>query len=933
VNLAELLALLNDRSVGLSARNGELLVQGSKQALTEGGLLALLREHKAALISLIESGAYVGPRSAAVDVPPNLIPGDCTLIEPAMLTLVRLTPQEIERIVDAVPGGAANVQDIYPLAPLQEGILFHHLMARAGDPYLLRSLAAFDSRARLEDYLKALRAVIQRHDILRTAVLWEGLAEPVQVVWRAAPFVIEEVNLDGAAGGIAQQLRLRFDPRRYRLDLREAPLLRVFIAEDRANARWVMLLLFHHLAIDHTAVEVMQREIQAHVLGEGAKLPVPLPFRNFVAQARLGVSRQEHEAYFRKLLGEVEEPTAPFGLTDVQGDGSGITEARQAVDPRLARRLRERARTLGVSAASIFHLAYARVLARTSGQDDVVFGTVLFGRMQGGEGAERVLGLFINTLPVRVRLDEAGVEESVKSIHAQLVQLLRHEHASLALAQRASRVAAPAPLFSSLLNYRHSAAAAQAPTADALRAWEGVRSLGGEERSNYPLALSVDDLGEGFGLKAQSQSPIDPQRICGYMHRALEELVGALEKVPAAPLHSLDILPESERRQVLVEWNATDGGFSAEVPVHELFEAQAARNPHVVALDFEGETVTYEQLNARANRLARHLLGNGVVPQTFVGVCMERGIDLITSVLAILKAGAVYVPLDPAYPEARLRFMLQDSGLEIVLTHARLAESLSGHSARTIQVDLDSPAIAGQRPENLDAEVTPDSLAYLIYTSGSTGNPKGALLPHRGLCNVAREQSRLFGVGPGDRVLQFSSPNFDASIFEIVMALATGATLVLAGRDELQPGPPLSRLLRERRISILTIPPSSLGALDPEPLPDLRIINVAGEPCPPELVSRWGQGRDFYNLYGPTECTIWATGGKCVANGVAPHIGRPISNVRLYVLDPRGNPQPVGVAGELHIGGIGVGRGYLNRPELTAEKFVRDPFNAGETPR
>ena len=398
--------------------------------------------------TLAELAQAVGRESGLVEVPPNRIPAGCEAITPDMLPLAKLAPEEIACIAARVPGGARNIQDIYPLAPLQEGILFHHLMAREGDPYLLHGLAAFDTRARLDGYLRALQAVIDRHDILRTAVLSEGLAEPVQVVWRKALLKVEEVSLDPADGDVAQQLHARYDPRRYRLDIAEAPLLRLFIAEDRANGRWVMLLLYHHLAIDHTASDVVQQEVHAYLLGQAEKLPAPLPFRNFVAQARLGVKREEHEAYFRELLGDVEEPTAPFGLIDVQGEGTGITEARRAVEPQLAKRLRERARALGVSAAALCHLAYGQVLARTAGRDDVVFGTVLFGRMQGGEGAERALGLFINTLPVRIRVGEASVEESVRSTHAQLAQLLRHEHASLALAQRMSAVAAPAPLFS-----------------------------------------------------------------------------------------------------------------------------------------------------------------------------------------------------------------------------------------------------------------------------------------------------------------------------------------------------------------------------------------------------------------------------------------------------------------------------------------------------
>ena len=402
-----------------------------------------------------------------VEVPPNRIPAGCEAITPEMLPLVELRQEEIGRIVGTVPGGAANVQDIYPLAPLQEGILFHHLMGGEGDPYVLGSQMSFDSRARLNAYLEALQAVIDRHDILRTAVMWEGLPEPVQVVWRKAVLPVEEIELDPAAGDAAEQLYERFNPRHFRIDVRQAPLLRIYIAHQAAQDRWVMMQLLHHLAGDHSTLEVMQAEIQAHLLGQADRLPAPLPFRNLVAQVRKGVSQQAHEAFFRQMLGDVEEPTAPFGLLEVRGDGSGIEEARLAVDSDLARRLRERARRLGVSAASLCHVAWAQVLARVTGRADVVFGTVVFGRMQSGAGADRVMGPFINTLPVRIGVGEEGVETSVRQTHRQLAELLRHEHASLALVQRCSAVPAPAPLFSALLNYRHSPGAAQAPSAEA----------------------------------------------------------------------------------------------------------------------------------------------------------------------------------------------------------------------------------------------------------------------------------------------------------------------------------------------------------------------------------------------------------------------------------------------------------------------------------
>ena len=364
-----------------------------------------------------------------------------------------------------------------------------------------------------------MQSVIDRHDILRTGVEWEGLAEPVQVVWRKAGLQVEEVELEVVGGDAARQLYERFNPRQHRIDVRQAPLLRLYIGHDKAQDRWLMMILLHHLAGDHTTLEVMQAEIQAHLLGQSDQLAVPLPFRNLVAQARLGVSQEEHEEFFRKLLGDVEEPTAPFGLLDVQGDGKGIEEERILLEASLGQRIRNQARKLRVSAASICHLAWAQVVARLSGREDVVFGTVLFGRMQGGEGADRVMGMFINTLPVRIRVGEEGVEAGVRRTHVLLGELLRHEHTPLAVAQRCSGVPAPTPLFSALLNYRHSSI--QARSAETIRAWEGIAWLHSEERTNYPIALSVDDLGAGFGLTAQVQASIGAKRICEFMRKVL----------------------------------------------------------------------------------------------------------------------------------------------------------------------------------------------------------------------------------------------------------------------------------------------------------------------------------------------------------------------------------------------------------------------------
>jgi amino acid adenylation domain-containing protein len=874
----------------------------------------------------------VSPNSDLVPIAPNGIPAACEDIRPDMLPLVSLTQAELRRVTDSVPGGASNVQDIYPLAPLQEGILFHHLMAGRRDVYVAPTLYRFASRQRLDQFMDALQAVVDRHDILRTAVVWEGLPEPVQVVWRKAPLVIEEIVIDPMADDAAEYLHAISSQDHYRLDVRRAPLMRSFIAPDLASGGWLMLHYFHHLVIDHTTLEAMQREIQAYLLGEEGSLPAPLPFRNFVAQARLGVDREEHKAFFSRMLSDVVEPTTPYGLVDVQGDGSGIDEAEYELESELAQALRDCARSLGVSVASLFHQAWAAVLARLSGSDDVVFGTVLFGRMQGGEGADRVLGLFMNTLPVRIRLDEENVQAAVHRTHALLAELLRHEHAPLTLAQRCSGVEAPTPLFSALLNYRHTP---ERSAGQDRQAWDGIEFLGGQDRTNYPLTFHVDDTGEGFGLKAQVPQSVDPNRVCAYMKTALAGLVRALQSASAASWRDIEVLPEQERRTLLYDWNNTAGTYQAEQCMHTLFERQAASTPDAIALVQRDATLSYSELNAAANRLAHRLRKRGVRAEARVALCMERSTDMVVAILAILKAGGAYVPLDPAYPPERLAFMLQDSAPVLVLICGALPEetlwSLAASAVPSLDLGLDCHEWAAETSANPDpsaAGVTAGSTAYVIYTSGSTGQPKGVMVEHRGICNLVVAQAEGFAVDSDSRVLQFASPSFDACVSEIAVTLCTGAALYIADPGVVLAGQALSELIDLHGITHVTLPPAVLAAMpDDATLTTVSTLVVAGDAASAALVKRWAPGRRLVNAYGPTEATVCAAIHLCdVAEETAPPIGRPIRNTRIYLLDSKGQPVPVGVAGEIHIGGVQVARGYLNRPELSAERFLPDLF-------
>ncbi|PBP63907.1 hypothetical protein CCL15_26385, partial [Pseudomonas syringae] len=476
------------------------------------------------------------------------------------------------------------------------------------------------------------------------------------------------------------------DPRHYRLDVRQAPLMQIAFTHDPLNDRCLAMLLFHHLVNDATSLYVVLHEIQAHLLGQGAALGQSVPYRNYVAQARLGVSEAQHEAFFREMLGDIDEPTLPFGLQDVQDGGRDIEEASVILPAELNLRLRAHARQAGVSAASLMHLAWARVLGSVSAREQVVFGTVLLGRMQAGEGADRSLGMFINTLPLRIDIGARTVIEGLKATHEQLTALLGHEHAPLVLAQRCSGVAAPTPLFSALLNYRHSGVNDVA--AEISSSWDGIESYGAKDRTNYPLTLNVDDFGEGFNLKVLVSSAVGAKRVCGYMQTVLEHLVDALEQSPDTAVNSLPILPATEREQLLVQFNDTALDYPHEQTVHGLFEAQVERTPEALAVLHGEQRLTYRELNEQANRLAHALRKRGVQPDSRVGICVDRSAEMVIGLLAILKAGGGYVPLDPAYPAERIAYMLQDSAPAAVLAHTATQGLLADVSVPVINLDL-----------------------------------------------------------------------------------------------------------------------------------------------------------------------------------------------------------------------------------------------------
>ncbi|XP_031639847.1 uncharacterized protein LOC116351838, partial [Contarinia nasturtii] len=750
------------------------------------------------------------------------------------------------------------------------------------------------------------------------------------IVLRRVPSILTEVTLDETKESALEQLKNRFNPRHYKLDLTQAPLLRMFAAQTYEE-NWVAVILMHHLISDHTTLERLNVEVQAIIGEQSEQLSTPRPFRHVVAQARLGASQAEHTKFFEEILADVDTPTLPFGLSEVHGDRTEIDEAHLKLPQELNNQLRAHARHLHVSLASLCHLAWAQVLAKASGHKTVVFGTVLFGRLHSGEN-DSTMGLLINTLPVRLDIDERSTKSAARHTHSRLSALLEHEHASLALAQRCSGVPSTLPLFNALLNFRHNQ-----PSMEITTSMHGVTYLGAEERTNYPITLSVNDNNDALGLTVQVFSPLSAARICGYMQQALFSFADALTNTPEKSVCTLTVMPREEREMLLYTWNDTTVNYPHVCCLHQLFEAQVKRDGRAIAVECDGKTLSYEELNTQSNQLAHYLIAKGVKADDRIAVCVKRSSKMIVALLGILKSGGAYLPLDPAYSSQRLTNILQDADPLFLLADFNGQKALGTHHIPI--VDLDQTLCSCLALDNLDPTklgLTSAHLAYVIYTSGSTGTPKGVMVEHQSLFNLAHNITSLFEVTSNCRILQFASCSFDASLWENLMALTSRACLCIPNEDVRLTVSALISFINADKITHATLPPALFkNTQDVNRLIGLHTLILSGEVPPLPLLQTVVAHTTVINAYGPTETTICANTWSCPVDFVnhSIPIGRPLSNIRLYLLDEQGEPVPLGTEGELYIGGAGVARGYFNRPKHTTKSFLPDPFSENATAR
>lgn len=777
-----------------------------------------------------------------------------------------------------------------------------------------------------------LTEITRRHEAWRT--VFPALdGEPLQRIMPPSPFHLDTIDLRPVPEDQREHAihRVAAEHARRPFSLAEGPLVRaLLIMSGEKESRLVVTA--HHTVVDGVSFfGVFLPELSALYAAFSHKKPSPLPepclhYADFAAWQRRWLIDEvlgPKLAYWRTQLANLSLPSLPLDFPRPPVPSGRGARAPVAISAELTRKLRELGHGAGVSLFTTLLAAWKTLLFRYTDQCDIVVGSAAAGRPS--LEFEGLIGFFNNNLVLRTQLDGSL---PFLALLPKVGEVLRDARAhqevpfeKLVAALGAGRQFSENPLYNTTFLLMPPP-----PSLGATPGWSARRFDLGVAKVDLYLELHQRPAGLAGHLEYSTElfSAETIARMANHFRTLLESIV----RDPSQRLSELTLLPEEER-QTLARFQ---GPASPALPdeelmsLEQLFAAQAARSPEAIALEQGDIRISYAELDARANCLARYLRQQGIGPETLVGLCIERCVDAMVGILGVLKAGGAYVPLDPGYPAERLRFMVEDADLKLVLTNHRNARVLPEHSGRKVLLDEDWPAIAEHGAEAVSPIATAQHVAYVIYTSGSTGRPKGAMVERRGLSYFAKTQEKLFGLGVGSRILQFLALGFDGSVWDMALAWSVGATLVLARPEDTLPGPRLTEFLEQNNIHLIVMTPSALSVTHQRALPLLHTIVSVGEVLPAELVARWAPGRRFFNGFGPTECTIATIAAQCHAGEGKPAIGRPFEYVCAYVLDGELRPLPIGVPGELYLGGPAVGRGYLGRPELTTARFVPSPF-------
>jgi len=826
--------------------------------------------------------------------------------------------------------------ELVPLSFAQQQIWLHGQMA--GDvPFYNETMTVYRQGpldvAVLE---RCLLEVVRRHEIWRTT--FEVIAgEPFQIVHpapRAFPLPVMDLHKLPEAEREAEAVRLATEDARRPFDLKTGPLLRALLIRTD-DERYRLYMTVHQIVFDAvTAYRVFLPELatlyQAFVVGKPSPLPhLRVQYADFAYWQRKRWSDHigsEHMAYWRRqLAGELSPLQWPSDRPRPPMETHRGAIQRFTLPADLVRTLRGLSQQEGVSVYMALLAGLVALLHRYTNQEDITVGSLTAGRKQAE--VEPLLGYFVN--PLALRIDLSGnptFRELLSRVRGVVLDALAHEdapfpHVTRELQHRPDP--SRNPLFQVILSQQPQMPS-MAPGWDL--ATEEICNGG----SKLDLMVVLDDRRDRiFGPITYNPDLFDHSTITRMVGNWRTLLTGAAAE-PGKHVAELPVLSDAERNQIVVEWNDGRVNYPRDRCLHALIEAQAERTPEAIAVLCEGEPLTYQELNARANQLAHYLLKLGVGAEVLVGVCMERSVMMMVALLGILKAGGAYVPLDPTYPEERLAFMIKDSGLQLLITCEPFHSTLSEQVEKLVRIDKDWPIISQESGENPPTKIEPENLAYVIYTSGSTGRPKGVQICHRALVNFLTSMRARPGLTEEDSLLAVTTISFDIAALELYLPLMVGARCVLASREASQDGQQLSRMLDRYEITAMQATPSTWKLLLESGWPgkaDLKIL-CGGEAMPRELAEQLiPRARSVWNMYGPTETTVWSSFHHVTSSAGLIPIGRPIGNTQMYVLDRNMQPVAVGVIGELYIGGDGLARGYRNRSELNAEKFIPNPFD------